>query len=392
MLRENMKDIIILTPVFPYPKRGVFTGIERHIEGLSYALAKMESVRVQVITSFWNDDYSHDDHFEINGVSIHRVSDLRERIGRLSGFAELDSLSLGFQMYRKLKELGKYDYLIFNMPFPYSRLIDRSSATLLHHYQPMQTLNQALSVPFGNAYFKLTSTNIYVAPSKYTAAMFTRYLGVDPSKIKIIHEGTDPKFTSGRGERIREKIGHGIILLYVGNLTHSKGVLELLRSFHKVSKLVSEAQLVYVGDGPLKAALQSETKALGLEKKVILEGFVGENDLPDYYAACDIFVSFSTLEGFGLTFAEAMFAGKPILAFNTASIGEIVGGAGLLAIPSHENSDMQQNMTKLLTNESLRKEISLRSKQRSRLYSWDRSAALLVDALETSNMSRKGEL
>jgi glycosyltransferase involved in cell wall biosynthesis len=130
--------------------------------------------------------------------------------------------------------------------------------------------------------------------------------------------------------------------------------------------------------------LRSEIVSLGLEGKVFLKGFVKDSELPDYYAACDIFVSFSPMEGFGLIFAEAMMAGKPILAFDVASIGEVVGDAGILATPSVDNSEMQQNMIRLLTNESLRQEVSLRSKQRSSLYSWDRSAELLLSALESS--------
>lgn len=380
-----MKRIAVLTPVFPYPIRGVYTGIERHIEGLCYALARKQ-VKVDVITSFWNDDGSRKDHFEINGISIYRVSDLRETIGRLSGFAELDFLSLGFQMYRKLKEIGKQDYLIFNLPFPCSRLSNVPSATMLHHYQPVQTFAQAMSAPFGNAYFKLMNTNFYVAPSNYTARMFNRYLGLDLSKIKIIYEGAEPRFANGRGEKIREEIGGGIIFLYVGNLNHFKGVLELLHAFRKVSALVPDSKLVYVGDGSLKSVLQNEIKSLGLERKVFLKGFVDDDTLPNYYAACDIFVTFSAMEGFGLIFVEAMMAGKPIIAFNTASIGEVVGDAGLLANPSRGNYEMQENMLKVLTDESLRQEISRRSKKRSSLYSWDRSAGLLIHALETSSL------
>lgn len=385
-----MKNIAILTPVFPYPRRGVYTGIERHIEGLSYSLARIKSVKVKVITSHWNNDNNHNLYTEINGISIYRVSDLRQTIGRLSGFAELDFLSLGFQMYRKLKELRKHDFLIFNLPFPYSRLIRVPSATLLHHYQPMSTFGHALSVPFGNAYFKMMKTNVYIAPSRYTAAMFTRYLGVDQSKIKIIHEGVDPRFASGRGEKIREEIGGGKILLYVGNLTFSKGVLELLHTFRRVSDIIPDARLVYVGDGPLRGALQNEIKSLGLEKKVFLKGFVDDKELPDYYAACDIFVSFSTLEGFGLTFAEAMSAGKPIIAFNAASIAEVVGDAGLLAAPTSDNSEVERNMITLLTDDSLREQMCLRSKQRSELYSWNHSALDLVNTLENLTIASLG--
>jgi glycosyltransferase involved in cell wall biosynthesis len=373
-----MKRVAVLTPVFPYPKRGVYTGIERHIEGLCFALSRIKSVKVEIITSFWNDDNKSDAQDEINGIPIYRVTDLREKIGRLSGFAELDFLSLGFQMYRKLRELGRYDYIVFNLPFPYSRWTNTPSATLLHHYQPIQNLAHMLSVPFGNAYFKLMRTEVYVAPSEYSARMFTRNLGVDSTKIKIIPEGVDPSFAKGSSTRIRDEIGGGTILLCVGNLIHSKGVLKLLQMFGAVSTFVSDAKLIFVGDGPLKSTLTREIISLGLEKVVFLKGFVDDEELPDYYAACDIFVSFSTMEGFGLVFAEAMMAGKPILAFNSASIGEVVGEAGLLA---GSDVEMQKNMVDLLTDEKFRLNLSKKASERSKRYSWDVAARLLLEAL-----------
>ena len=378
-----MKHIAVLTPVFPYPNRGVYVGIERHIEGLCYALARIQGVKVEVITSFWNDANRRLVSDSVNNVSIHRVDDLSDKIGRLGGLAQFNFLNLGFQMYRKLKELDRCDYLIFNMPFPYSHLIDIPSLTLLHHYQPIYTFSHLLSVPFENLYFRLTKTNLYVAPSNYTAHMFNKYLGFDASKIEVIPEGVDPRFAMGHGEKIREELGNGCIFLSVGPLTKSKGVLELLHAFRNISDKVPEAKLVYVGSGPLKRLLESEVETLALGKKVLLRGFVDDTELPNYYAACDIFVSSSTLEGFGLVFAEAMKAGKPIIALNSASIAEVVGDAGLLAAASANTKELERNMIKMLTNVQLRNAMAARSRQRSLLYSWENTAALLLMTLES---------
>ncbi len=378
-----MKRLVVLTPVFPYPKRGVYTGIERHVEGLCSALSRKSSLDVQVITSFWNDNDNKRDHDEINRVSIHRVSDLRGKIGRLSGFAELDFLSLGFNMYLFLKaHYSEYDYLIYNFPFPFSRLLKNPSVAILHHVQPMQNISQMISVPFGNAYFKVMKTDLYIAPSQYTADAFERCLGIERSRIEVISEGVDPKFAQGNPQNIRNRIGEGRILLFVGNLMASKGVIELLHVFKNVLRRVNDVVLVNVVEGPIRNSLIKYISSMNLGKKVFVEGFVSDDLLPDYYAACDLFVSLSSLEGFGLTFVEAMMAGKPIVAFDIASVGEVVGDAGLLAKP-FGYSQVEEYIVKFLTDENFRIQKSLAAKERSKSFTWENSADTIVNVLES---------
>lgn len=58
--------------------------------------------------------------------------------------------------------------------------------------------------------------------------------------------------------------------------------------------------------------------------RVILRGFVPEEILPKYYAACDIFISSTFWEGFGLPFVEVMATGKPVIGFDATAISELI--------------------------------------------------------------------
>jgi glycosyltransferase involved in cell wall biosynthesis len=378
-----MVKITIITPVFPYPKRGVYTGIERHVEGLCKGFKKLGH-KVTVITTYWNGGSSY---HNLNDIEIYRVKDLRTilgKLGKLSGVFELDFLTFSLNVTLN-KKLLDTDLLLINLPFPFLSLIDGNfiSVSLLHHAQPIVKLKDALAVPFGNIYGKLTKTNYYVAPSKFTAEQFIKLFKISKEKIKIIPEGVDlEKFNRNvDASDVNEKLGSERKILFVGNLHPSKGVHFLIKSFALVKSKINDVKLVIVGDGPLKHCLINLTKRLNLEKDVIFAGFVSEKDLPKYYASCDMFASASVLEGFGLIFLEAMALGKPIVAFNLASIPEVVGNAGIL-VNEINHEKFADAIIELLRNKELYKEKSEIALSRAKLFSWEKIAEQFIKIIK----------
>jgi glycosyltransferase involved in cell wall biosynthesis len=236
-------------------------------------------------------------------------------------------------------------------------------------------LKDALSAPFGNIYGRLTNPDYWAAPSKFTAEQFIKFFKMPKEKIKIIPEGVDlEKFNRNvDASDINEKLGNERKILFVGNLHPNKGVHFLIRSFALVKSKINDVKLVIVGDGPLKHYLINLTKRLNLEKDVIFTGFVNDEELPKYYASCDIFTSASVLEGFGLIFLEAMALGKPIVAFNLASIPEVVGNAGIL-INQINHEKFANAIIELLRNKELYKEKSEIALNRVKLFSWEKIA------------------
>jgi glycosyltransferase involved in cell wall biosynthesis len=378
-----MVRITIITPVFPYPKRGVYTGIERHVEGLCKGFKKLGH-KVTIITTFWNGGSSY---HNLNGIEIYRFKDLRSILGklrRLSGVFELDFLTFSLNVTLNKKVLDT-DLLLINLPFPFLSLIDGNfiSVGLLHHVQPIVKLKDAFSIPFGNIYGKLTKPDYWVAPSKFTAEQFIKLFKIPKEKIRVIPEGVDlEKFNKNvDASDINEKLGNERKILFVGNLHPNKGVHFLIKSFALVKSRINDVKLVIVGDGPLKHYLINLTKRLKLEKDVILAGFVDDEDLPKYYASCDIFASASVLEGFGLIFLEAMALGKPIVAFNLVSIPEVVGDAGIL-VNEINHEKFANAIIELLQNKALYKEKSEIALNRVKLFSWEKIAEQFIKIIK----------
>jgi len=372
--------VTIITPVFPYPKRGFYPGIERHVEGLCKGFKKLDH-NVTIITTFWNGGPSY---HTFNGIEIYRFKDLRTilgKLGKLSGLLELDFLTFSLNVASNRKLLDT-DLLLINIPlFPFLRLINGNfiSFGLIHHVQPIVKFTDALSYPFGNIYMKLTKPNYWVAPSKFSAEQFIKLLKIPKEKLKVIPEGVDlEKFNINvNASDINEKLGNERKILFVGGLVPNKGVHFLIKSFALVKSSINDVKLIIVGDGPLKYYLINLTKRLNLEKDVIFTGFVDDEDLPKYYASCDIFASASVLEGFGLIFLEAMALGKPIVAFNLASIPEVVGNAGIL-VNEINHEKFANAVIQLLRDEELYQEKSKIALNRVKLFSWEKIAKQFI--------------
>jgi glycosyltransferase involved in cell wall biosynthesis len=117
-------------------------------------------------------------------------------------------------------------------------------------------------------------------------------------------------------------------LLYVGRLSPPKFPLSVLEAL--ASRRKHAWTLDVFGDGPWRQAVTDRARELGINDRVIIRGF--SNEIPEALADCDLFLHPSMTEGFGLTLAEALLAGVPVIASDLPATRELTGsdGTGLL--------------------------------------------------------------
>ena len=120
-----------------------------------------------------------------------------------------------------------------------------------------------------------------------------------------------------------------------------------------------------------RLALQAED--LGIKQRVILIEQPSDEDLLLLYNAASLFVFPSLEEGFGLPPLEAMACGTPVIASNTSSMPEVLGDAALLVSPTDIRA-LASAMNDVLTSPHLSDQLAERGLQRSRMFSWERTA------------------
>jgi phosphatidylinositol alpha-1,6-mannosyltransferase len=92
-----------------------------------------------------------------------------------------------------------------------------------------------------------------------------------------------------------------------------------------VVRRVPTARLLVVGSGPEENTLRRAAREHGVSDHVVFTGAVSERDKVSYYNLADVFVSPSSLEGFGLSVAEAMSCGLPVVVARRGALPELVG-------------------------------------------------------------------
>lgn len=189
--------------------------------------------------------------------------------------------------------------------------------------------------------------------------------GIPGDKIEVIPFGVDLKrLSSGNGGRIRERFGMEgrFVVLYVGRLAGFKHVDELIAA---VSGLPEDVCLLIVGSGPERPALEAQAKRLGLEGRVRFAGRVPDEELPDYYAACDVWATASRHEGFCVPIVEAMACGKPVVVPDLAAMPGTAGDGGL-TYESGNTEELAQKLAKLKNDRGTYEVLSHRAGARGR--------------------------
>lgn len=113
-----------------------------------------------------------------------------------------------------------------------------------------------------------------------------------------------------------------VVFVCVASLTQKKNHPLLLAAFASLQEAVPDTQLILVGDGDQRAALETEIEGRGLSGQVRLLG--NRDDVADVLSAADVFVLSSDKEGMPLSAMEAMAAGKPVVATRVGGTPEVV--------------------------------------------------------------------
>ena len=151
------------------------------------------------------------------------------------------------------------------------------------------------------------------------------------------------RFAAGDGGAFRYRYGiapRRPVALFVGRVAHEKNIGFLLEALVHARRLCPEVLLVVAGEGPAMPALQERVRALGLTQAVQFIGYLDRaSQLPDCYAAADVFVFASRTETQGLVLLEAMAAGVPVIALAEMGTVDILApGRGAIAAPAESRA------------------------------------------------------
>lgn len=169
---------------------------------------------------------------------------------------------------------------------------------------------------------RLVTHNVCV--SRRIAARYAQ-LGFDERKLSVIPNGVDVDTLRHASPADLSEFGipgEARVLLAVGRLHPQKGFDVLIDAVAPLLAELPDLQLVIVGEGPERAALQHQAGAVAAADRIHLLGW--REDVPELMQASTLFVLASRWEGMPNVILEAMAAGLPVVSTDVEGVDELV--------------------------------------------------------------------
>ncbi len=232
--------------------------------------------------------------------------------------------------------------------------------------------------------------NRVIVDSDATRQDLIRWYHADPRRLVLAYPAGKPHMKrvmdSQRIAAVKERYGTGeCYFLYVGTIQPRKNLHTLLAAFqraHAQRRLAPNVRLVLAGKvGWLANSILAEAYASGPKERIVLTGYIPDQDLAALMSGALAYILPSWHEGFGMPVVEAMACGTPVICSNASALPEIAGDAALLFNPS-DPDELAEAMVQVCGQPELRKRLITRGYARARMFSWDACAARVLEALE----------
>ncbi|TPV92554.1 MAG: glycosyltransferase family 4 protein [Myxococcales bacterium FL481] len=231
---------------------------------------------------------------------------------------------------------------------------------------------------FRRAFDRLRAASLQQADAVFSVSANTGRLvrdvvGVDPHRIAVVPNGTDP----GQWHRVdatawrrQHDLGQARVVASVGRLVPNKGFDRVIEAMPTVLARVPNTIYIVGGTGPDEARLRELARSLGVASRVRFVGRVPDHELNAFYSGADVFTTISreappAIEGFGIVFLEAAACETPVVAGRSGGIPDAVldGETGILVDPQRADA-VAAGILQILEDPALGRRLGRHGRQR----------------------------
>jgi len=233
--------------------------------------------------------------------------------------------------------------------------------------------------------------------SEYSKRDMVRYYGVKAAKIHVVPDGVDTSTFCPIADRERLKQWRNKLfgadapyIAYVGKPTERRNLSSLLRAYAQLKEEtgIPHKFLIAGADLPGTSPFRRVIDELGIQREVLVKGYVTHDEMPLVYNAADLFVYPSSYEGFGMPVLEAMACGTPVIALDNTAFPEFAGGVALL-LKDAQVATLKEGMRTALTDAELRHRMAQEGPKRAAAYDWHAVTRRYLDLMIPLVQARK---
>ena len=280
------------------------------------------------------------------------------------------NLPLVFTFHTQYQEYTHY------FPFPQEQVQEFIKSRVIHWLQEFMRKCQHIIIPSES--MRSVLVDEYGLADRFT---------VIPTGIDL----TPFKKADGAALRSEWHWSDDKVIISAGRLAEEKNWVTLLRAFALAQQQQPNIRLVLLGDGPQAEALKQLAGELGVSERVIFNGKVAFQEVPNYLKAADLFSFASITETQGLVTLEAMAAGLPIVAADGAGTKDILENGKQGFLTQNDPQDLANGIIKLVENPSLMSKFKTAALRTSRTYGNMRLARKMLKVYEQAIEDKKEE-
>jgi glycosyltransferase involved in cell wall biosynthesis len=222
--------------------------------------------------------------------------------------------------------------------------------------------------------------------SEFSRKDIAENYGISPELIDVVYNGVSERFRplSDEGKaKARERWTGGVpYMVFIGAMHPRKNIARMLLAYDLFRKKTdSPLKLVMVGNRQhWTTDMEQALRQMEHVNDVIFTGRLTEEELGQVLGGAFANLYVSVFEGFGIPIIEAFQAGVPVVTSNVTSMPEVAGSGAVLVDPLSVES-ISEGIRSLWSDDSLRESIVRTGLERSRLFTWERTADVLWDSL-----------
>jgi len=229
-----------------------------------------------------------------------------------------------------------------------------------------------------------------IVPTAWSKKQVNYFTGIDDEKLVVIYEGAKTLDSGDEADDTGQLLNKLSLsaknyILHVGSMYKRKNIPALIDAFSRLKKSEYPGlKVVLAGSvpvNPIDSDLELIKDAIAkahLEDKVVLTGYLRDEELSRLYKDALMYVFPSINEGFGIPVLEAFKHHLPVLVAGNTCLPE-VGGSAVLQFNPFDAADIAAKIKIVLDDNDLQKSMINKGEERLKDFSWQKTAVQLVE-------------